>query len=180
MKKLMILTFAALLIGGMVLSAAAEDFTYTPLKKCKMCHMPKKIGSQYKVWAAGPHAGAFETLKNEQSAAIAKDMGIEDPTTDPFCLKCHTTGYGEGGLPEGILAESGVGCQSCHGPGSAYFPKKVMNGLADGSIEPASVGLAVIEEATCTVCHNEESPTFKGFDYAERVKEVAHPVPVAE
>ena len=174
------LLIAALLLGAMVLSAVAEDFTYTPLKKCKMCHSSAKSGGQYKLWAAGPHAGAFETLGSEASLAIAAEKGIEDPTTAPECLKCHTTGHGEAGLPEGSLAESGVGCQSCHGPGSAYYTKTVMNGLAAGEIEPASVGMTVIDEATCTACHNEESPTFKGFDFEVRVKDVLHPVPAAE
>ena len=33
------------------------------------------------------------------------------------------------------------------------------------------------EVINCRKCHNEESPTFKPFDYAERVKEVDHPRP---
>ena len=174
------LFLAVLLLAAMALSAVAEDITYTPLKKCKMCHSTKKIGAQYKVWLAGPHAGAFETLKNEQSQAIAKELGIDDPTQDPSCLKCHVTGYGEAGLPELILAESGVGCQSCHGPGSGYFKKPTMQGLANGEIEPVSVGLWVIDEKTCTACHNEESPTYKEFVYKDKISKVAHPVPAAE
>ena len=32
-------------------------------------------------------------------------------------------------------------------------------------------------EKECVKCHNEESPTYKKFVFAEKVKMVAHPVP---
>ena len=32
-------------------------------------------------------------------------------------------------------------------------------------------------EKVCVTCHNEKSPTYKAFDYAARLAEVAHPNP---
>ena len=35
-------------------------------------------------------------------------------------------------------------------------------------------GLIMPDETVCVTCHNEKSPTFKGFEFAERIKEVKH------
>ena len=44
-----------------------------------------------------------------------------------------------------------------------------------------AAGLVVIKTAEgCTQCHNEESPTFAGFNFEERWAEIAHPVPSGE
>ena len=40
-------------------------------------------------------------------------------------------------------------------------------------------GMVVPNEKTCTTCHNEESPTFKGFDFATYNEKIAHPNPQA-
>ena len=41
-----------------------------------MCHNKAEKGAQYTKWMEGPHSGAFETLKSEESAKIAADQGI--------------------------------------------------------------------------------------------------------
>jgi hypothetical protein len=33
---------------------------------------------------------------------------------------------------------------------------------------------------TCHGCHNEESPTFKDFNFEERVAQIAHPYPESD
>jgi hypothetical protein len=38
------------------------------------------------------------------------------------------------------------------------------------------MGLQVGGEATCKRCHNSDSPTFKGFDYATAMKKISHPL----
>ncbi|MFC1544507.1 cytochrome C554, partial [Gemmatimonadota bacterium] len=40
-----------------------------------------------------------------------------------------------------------------------------------------AAGLMEISAATCTKCHNDRSPTFKGFNYEEYLAKVAHPDP---
>lgn len=195
MKKIL---FALTLLFLFVTVASAADYIGT--LKCRSCHKSTKSGGQYKIWAKGAHAGAFETLASDEAKAIAAEQGIADAQTDPGCLSCHATGYGHGGyevMPEdfwtfdkedkeakkAVKRMSGlqaVGCEACHGPGSDYKKKKTMKAITAGEMDGASVGLWEITEETCTACHNEKSPTFQGFDYEEKLKEVAHPIPPRE
>ena len=176
----------------------AQDFKYVGNSKCKMCHNKVAKGEQYSKWVAGPHANTFETLKSEESTQIAKDKGIEgDAWKAPECLKCHTTGFGTGGYEvkcdafwnpaaddkagaKAVKRMKGlqdVGCEACHGAGSKYKSSKTMKAIYAGEIDGSTVGLTKIDESTCTVCHNEESPTYKPFNFEERIKEVQHPIP---
>ena len=69
--------------------------------------------------------------------------------------------------------EEGVSCESCHGPGKDYMKKSVMQ----NKDEAVALGLIIPNEQTCVRCHNQESPTFKAFDFAQRWDEIKHPVP---
>ncbi len=72
-----------------------------------------------------------------------------------------------------------VGCEACHGPGSKYKSKKIKQAIVAGEIEASSVGLLEVNKETCIACHNEKSPTYKPFNYEERVQEVQHPKPTS-
>ncbi len=180
MKRTVIMLAALALIAGIAFTAAAEDNSYMGVKKCKMCHKKPLAGEQFKLWSEGAHASAFATLATEQSMEIAKGMGIDNPQEADECLKCHVTGHGAGDLALNVLQENGVGCESCHGAGSAYYKKKTMKAIFAGEMDGTTLGLTKITAETCTACHNEESPTYKEFDFEARVKEIAHPVPAAE
>lgn len=158
MKKLVLI---ALCIMVTISLSFAGDFQFIGSKKCKMCHKGAKKGEVWEKWEKGPHARAFETLKAKGEEKNEK------------CLACHTTGYGAGGYKVGDANApkfEGVGCESCHGPGSAYKKMSIMKDKAK-SIEN---GMIVPDEKTCTKCHNEKSPTFKGFNFAEFTKKVSH------
>lgn len=137
----------------------AQDFEYVGANKCKMCHNKPATGAQFAKWQESKHAKAMESL----SATEAKD---------PKCIKCHSTvGHVDKDLVATLKITEGVSCESCHGPGSKYFPNAIMKdkakALANGMIEP--------KEAVCLKCHNSESPHFKGFNYKEYVAKIAHP-----
>ena len=116
---------------------------------CRRCHI-----KQYRSWEATPHATALEKLPAESSS-------------DPACLKCHTTGYGEASGFSSVEDKpdlAGVTCESCHGAGSGYKDRETMQDR-DAAV---AAGLLIPDEATCTGCHNAESPTFPGeFNYEE-------------
>jgi hypothetical protein len=142
----------------------AQEFEYIGAAKCKMCHNKPATGQQYKIWSEGPHANALESLKGDEK-------------NDPKCLKCHSTvGHVDESLVATLKADEGVSCETCHGPGSGYKSNTVMKSR-EKSIEK---GLIIPDEALCRSCHNEESPTFKGFNYEEYLAKIAHPVPAAE
>jgi hypothetical protein len=164
--------------------AASEDEkdvqrTYVGVAKCKMCHKTAKQGEQYPIWQKGPHAKSYETLANEESMKIAKEMGIDDPQKAPECLRCHVTAHGvdEKYLSNRFSMTDGVVCEACHGAGGDYSKSSVMKAIIKGEIEPASVGLVIPDEAVCVRCHNDESPTFKGFDFEKAYAAIQHPIP---
>lgn len=171
-----IFTFALMvLIAGSALMA--QNFKYIGASKCKMCHMKPATGDQYNAWLKGPHANAMKTLASEESKKIATEKGIADPTTDPGCISCHSTlGSIDTKLNASATMDEGVGCESCHGPGSMYKGASVMKNrdlaLTKGMILPT--------EEVCKACHNEKSPTYKPFNYAEKAAAIAHPNPAAK
>lgn len=157
-------------------SGFAEELTYVGNKKCTGCHR-----DQYKAWQGDYHAKALDDLKPGVKAE-AKTKGKLDPnkdyTTDASCLSCHATGYGKPAVAAADLAN--VGCESCHGPGSAYKNVKIMNKKKYQEARDAQHQLAVAaglvepSEKLCVECHSDKSPTWKGFDYAKMIEDVKH------
>lgn len=144
-------------------SLNAQTAEYVGASKCKMCHNKPATGAQYAQWAASKHAHAMESLSAEEAK-------------NPKCLKCHST-YGsvKSDLIATLKVTEGVSCESCHGPGSAYFPAAVMKDKA----KAMEKGMIVPSEKMCIACHNSESPNFKGFNYKEYMAKIAHPKPAA-
>jgi hypothetical protein len=174
--RILLLVALASLLAGQAL--AADDYIYTGLKKCKMCHKSAKIGGQFGVWEKGPHAQAFADLTSEAGLAKAKELGVENPAEADACLKCHSTGHAaKAEAKVKVLAASGVSCEACHGPGSAYMKKKTMVAITAGTLDGATVGLITQTEAVCLNCHCADNPGHKGeFDFEKFVKQIAHPL----
>lgn len=151
---------------------------------CGMCHKKAEDGAQLKKWEESPHSKAYETLKTEEANKVAKEAGYDKPAVEvDDCLKCHVTGHGvdESRLGKMFKIEQGVQCESCHGPGSEYKSMKIMknhekavaNGLRDFKNDEDI-------KALCTGCHNDESPTFKEFNFEEIYPKIAHSIPSEE
>ncbi|MBF0432524.1 MAG: cytochrome C554 [Fibrobacteria bacterium] len=173
-------SFVVMLVSAIVMWLGAHSFAgdnnYVGVDDCKKCHKKDKKGAQYKKWLEGPHAKAYKTLATDDAKKLAEKAGVKgDPQKSEKCLKCHVTGYGLAAdrFGEKYKKEDGVGCESCHGAGSAYKKKKVMKDRD----KAVAAGLVIPDEKVCTGCHNDESPTFKEFKFDERLKEIAHPIP---
>ena len=178
---------AGFFAGSPGLDAAAEEEAegykgkLIGVGKCNKCHKSAKRGNQKAVWEASAHAQAYATLATDEAKAIAAEKGIEDPQKAPECLSCHTT---DGFLAKGVEVdpagtyspEEGIGCEACHGPGSSY---KKMSTMKDPE-KSAAAGLIMPPQDHCLQCHNENSPTYKEFDYEARWAEIVHPVPAKE
>lgn len=184
-----------LLLGSIVWTQQPE---YVGTNKCKACHSSKKKGAQYKLWKETKHAKAFDLLLTEEAKHIAKERGLANtPDKAPECLECHTVGFGSGGYEimdgefwspaeddrDGKKAVKrmenlkNVGCENCHGPGSAYKKKKIMEAIFAETVSGDEYGLSKATEVTCKKCHNERSPSYKPFNFEERIAEITHPFP---
>lgn len=147
---------------------------YVGVQACSnaACHARPHSGmalGEYGAWRDHFHSTAYTSLARPYSKALARKRGIEDPTTNWRCLKCHATAYG---APPERLAESysdaeGVGCEACHGPGSEYLRAHVDPNF--DREELAKMGFRRFtdldeREELCRACHNELSPTYKPFN----------------
>lgn len=169
----------AVAVGAMVSTRAYADSrdpaNYVGPKMCGICHKKDESGNQLAKWQAGPHAKAFETLGTDKAKEVAKKLGIDDPQKSGKCLQCHSTAYNftESVATEKIKPEDGVVCESCHGPGKKYMAKTTMEDRA----KAIEAGLIYPATQSCTLCHNDKSPTWKGFDEKAMVEKIAHPDP---
>jgi predicted CXXCH cytochrome family protein len=108
---------------------------------CLPCHQ-----TQYKSWLETPHARAYQTLIQQNKSS------------DPGCLSCHTTGFGEARKDPAANFQN-VQCEACHGPGDSHpEPRKI---------------LSKIGEDQCLKCHN--TANSPNFNYATYLRKVRHP-----
>lgn len=179
-----------LVVGWILVADEASETTaqeaqriFVGAKQCTVCHngMIADVDttkSAADVWEESAHAQAYEVLASDEAKAVAKEKGIENPQEADECLKCHVTAHGvdEQYLGKKYAPEDGVGCESCHGPGKDYSKMKIKKAIKAGEADPASVGLLKPDEKTCLGCHNDESPTYKEFNFSERYEAIKHPV----
>jgi len=151
---------------------------YVGVKTCGMCHKKEDVGKQLKIWEGSKHANAYKTLQTEKADKIAKEKGFKTKAVEtPECLKCHTSGYNVDAslLDKKFSIEDGVQCETCHGPGSEYKSKKVMQDKTTA----VKKGLLLYDnpETLCVKCHNEESPAYTGFNFDEQWAKIKHNIP---
>ncbi len=145
---------------------------YTGSHACAECHDAPEKGYQFSRWRSTKHAQAYGSLGTPAARVIAAKMGIAgDPQTSTACLKCHATAYhrASAGVAETYSILEGVGCEACHGAGSAYAPEDVMKD------RPRAIksGLLTVDKSTCLACH--EQAHGKPFDHDTAWKMIAHP-----
>ena len=90
------------------------------------------------------------------------------------CAECHATGFEKNYSPvdltySSVQAETGVGCEACHGPGSAHLdwaagraPAEPFTGLTDYAltIDNGAGGEVVLQQ--CASCHSRREAHFDG------------------
>ncbi len=109
--------------------------TYAGTGSCAGCHPKANVA-----WEKSGHARAFKTLIDARADA------------DPNCIGCHTVGFG---TTSGYRREFGrekltnVGCESCHGPGSAHIAARQSGNLDTGKMRALGAG-------DCQKCHHGE------------------------
>ena len=114
------------------------------------------------VWQAhDPHAKAYETLAGDKGRAIAGKLGLADPTAAPECLTCHSTFVPAAQRGPKFALAAGVGCESCHGPGSQFLKAHVQPTAQHASNVEAGMyptNLAAPRATLCLSCHQGDGP----------------------
>ena len=151
------------MVASLVSLAGAEEakHEFIGAKKCSMCHKKSGLAES---WEATAHATAWDKLTPEQQ----KDKAI---------LPFYTTGTDA----KGELL-TGVQCEACHGAGSGYKSKTIM----EDKEAAIAAGLLIPDAKTCAKCHNENAPTealkatAKDFDYEKMWAKGGHMKPAPE
>ena len=167
---------AAMLYKNALTIISNKGAKYLGVKGCKKCHF-----KQYKSWKKTKMAKTFEVLKPGVNAEAKTRLKLDpkkDYTKDPYCLSCHTTGFGLPGgyhipLKSDLKAKKiakgneGITCEACHGPGGIYVDvhENVKNSKRQYSQkEFFQAGMHKINAEVCTTCHNQRAPA-AGPDY---------------
>jgi hypothetical protein len=139
--------------------------TYVGSAACARCH-----SGVYEEWLRTPHAHALRTLKNH------------DYAWDPECLTCHVVGvtresgrgwswWGSGFAdPSRTPHLGGVGCESCHGPGSRH----VAEPWQKEPFQPGGPNRRHPGREGCMTCHDIENSVGFYEQYAARLEKVDH------
>ncbi len=131
---------------------AVKQPIYVGARACAQCHEGKAAGNQYSHWLTTAHSKAWATLATPEAKVMARLSGIPDePERAPVCLGCHATAADSESWERdpGFRLEDGVQCEKCHGPGSEYMDKKVMQDREASR----RAGLRKFSKRDCAVCH---------------------------
>jgi len=145
---------------------------YTGVTACAKCHREADHGYQFSKWRTSKHARAYAVLSTWTAYTMARKAGVKgDPAQSPECLKCHATAFhaAAGGVLETYGLDEGVGCEACHGAGSAYSPEATMR----DKHAAVAAGLKTVTRETCLGCHNNAHD--QPFFYEKALAEIAHP-----
>lgn len=145
---------------------ARSEYKYVGTKRCRMCHT-----TWHESWLRTSKAQAFEALKPGVGVMVKQKAGLRtgvDYTTDARCLSCHTVGFGKPGgyvVPDPAdsravrraAARAGVGCESCHGPGSGFVKQMQEINSTQRTYrreEIIAAGRRIVTREVCLSCHN--------------------------
>ncbi len=145
---------------------------YIGSQACGECHSGPDMSYQHSIWRMSKHALAYANLSTTAAYETATKKGITvSPQDSPECLKCHATGFGahEGRTIDSFSIDEGVGCESCHGPGSEYAYEAIMT---DATASKAA-GLVKGGPELCMNCHTDTET--KKFEFAEAWDMIKHP-----
>ncbi|MEX1312028.1 MAG: ankyrin repeat domain-containing protein [Candidatus Sulfomarinibacteraceae bacterium] len=155
-----------------VAGARTPSPQYVGASACADCHSELAKGNPHVVWMSSRHGHAYWRLAADWALFLGRlrpqYADLEDPITDDRCLLCHVTGRQDDNalFSASFRADEGIGCESCHGPGSLYVDPEIM-GDRDAFL---AAGGRVPDEDTCRSCHRRS----ENFDYAEYWPKIAH------
>jgi hypothetical protein len=115
------------------------------------------LQNEYVTWSrVDKHARAYKVLFNDQSARIARNLGLGNASEAKICLDCHAHNVVKAQRGERFKFDDGVSCEACHGPSERWLPKHVEDGAKHaGNLE---AGLFPTDDPSerarlCLSCH---------------------------
>ena len=167
---------AVLGLGLLAAGAVSAEPRFVGTKACATCHK-----DEMQDWKRSAHGKTMEVLLAGKRAGPKHKAAVDpdkDYSKDEKCLKCHTTGFKkEGGFVDMNSTPdlAGVGCEECHGPGSAYrdIHNKKMLDFKSAEVRAAGQTYASKGDKVCEKCHNNDSPFKASVDpkYAFKLKD---------
>lgn len=169
--------------GNYLAKYAGKEFHDLQLVKNKKYAAAKFVGSDrcqdchphaYKVWENSGHAHAYAKLENAKKPALRQ--------FDGECVQCHVIGFG---YMTGFQSEQAtpkllnVGCESCHGPGSAHVNnpanlelRALMNPFKTPPNESPEAKTRRINslDLACQKCHDHDNDNTWSIDKWEKIK----------
>jgi len=145
---------------------------YVGSAACMSCHSDAGNGNPYVRWMRSEHGHAYWRLAADWALFLGRlrpqYADLEAPISDDRCLLCHVTGRQDDNalFATGFREEEGIGCESCHGPGSLYAVSEIMTDR-DAFL---AAGGRIPDENTCRSCHRNSEQ----FDYAAMWPKIAH------
>ena len=176
-----------------VSSPAQQKYQTIGISSCGTDKGEKCHGNEYNNWyKSDPHKETLDKLADEpRSEQYAESIGIGAANLykgRSLCMSCHGTVITG---KENEDAEDGVGCESCHGPGSGYREPH-QEGKGGGSQRPGYIkavksgmrdfkGDKNLVATTCIGCHyitddrlrNAGHSSGANFNYISGIKKIA-------
>lgn len=131
--------------------------------------------NEYRTWAKHDrHAGAYLTLLNDESRAIAGKLGLKSAHEADICLDCHADNVPADKRGMRFHIDDGVGCESCHGGAERWLTSHATEGTThkanlDAGLYPTDDLRARSE--LCLSCHLGTSDKFA----THRIMGAGHP-----
>ncbi len=94
--------------------------------------------------------GAMNASPSSLLVAAGRVMSGNEPRN---CFGCHTTGARVGGTLQLAHFETGVQCESCHGPGAAHVAAATSGKALAGTIRPLKAMAPQESGEFCGACH---------------------------
>ena len=115
------------------------------------------LQNEYVTWSrVDKHARAYKVLSNEQSARIARNLGIGNAWEAKICVDCHAHNIPKDKRGERFRFDDGVSCEACHGGAQRWLPKHVEDGATHAN--NVGAGMYPTDDPTartnlCLSCH---------------------------
>lgn len=131
--------------------------------------------NEYVTWQKyDSHATAYKVLLEPRSQRIAANLGLPNAHEAKICLDCHADNVPEERRgPQFVLAD-GVGCEACHGAGSAPWMGLHIGGSPhDQNVQNGLIPLEdpIVRAGICLDCHLGDEDQFA----THRIMGAGHP-----